>query len=212
MITIFDVPIEREAVGSLDWPEAERLETDSGLGGNRQYVDMRDCDWDDYEDAAVCEADLIARLEGLEDDDARCELIEAWESYDDPDVDVFALMGLDIGVASVVLALSASGCAPCTSCNGGAFGDSHHESHPLVVFFSRQPLAPLLLECAEEAGVGLVRQAGGLMVYSQTIGAMQAFGVALHRRRDEIHAINLRSRPCGEVDDVGDDQLDLFDN
>lgn len=213
MTTIFDVPIERLAVSGLDWPEEERLETDSGLGGNRQYVDLRDFDWDDYKDAAACEADLIARLEGLEDDDARSELIEAWESYDDPDVDIFALMGLDIGVASVVLALSASGCVPCTSCNGGAFGDSHHESHPLVLFFSRQPLVPLLLECAEETDVGLVGAEGGLMVYSRTIDGMQAFGAALHRRRDEIHAINLRSRPRGEGDDdVDDDQLDLFED
>lgn len=212
LTTIFDVPIERKSVSGLAWPEEDRLETDSGLGGNRQYVDLRDCDWDDYEEAAACEADLIARLEGLEDDEARSELIEAWESYDDPDVDIFALMGLDIGVASVVVALSASGCAPCTSCNGGAFGDGHHESHPLVVFFCRQALAPLLLECAEETDVGLVGAEGGLMVYSRTIGAMRAFGAALHRRRDEIHVIKFRSIPSANTDNhVDDDQLDLFE-
>jgi hypothetical protein len=213
LATIFDVPIKREAVWGLAWPEEERLETDSGLGGNRQYVDLRDCDWKDYAEAAACEADLISRLEGLEDDDARAELIEAWESYNDSDVDIFALMGLDIGVASVVLALSASGCAPCTSCNGGAFGDGHHESHPLVLFFSRQSLAPLLLECAEETDVGLVGAEGGLLVYSRTIGGMQAFGAALHRRRDEIRAVNLRAEPRRETDDdIDHDQLDLFDN
>lgn len=213
MSTIFDVPIEREAVWGLDWPDEERLETDSGLGGNRQYVDLRDFDWEDYAEAAACEVNLIARLESLEDDDARSELIEVLENYDDPDIDFGALMGLDIGVASVVLALSASGCAPFTSCNGGAFGDSHHESHPLVAFFARQAVAPLLLECAEETDVGLVRAEGGLLVYSRTIGGMLAFGAALYRRREEIGAIRLRSASRGEADDgVDEDQLDLFDD
>lgn len=209
MTRIFDVDIQREAIEGLDWPDEERLESDSGLGGNRQYADMRGLDWEDYAAAAACEADLVAQLDGLPDDEARIALMEELENEEDIDADIFTLMGLDPGVASVVIALSAAGCAPFTSCNGGAFGGRHHEYYPLVVFFSRPALAPLLLACAEEADVGLIEREG-VVVYARTIGAMMKFGAALHRRRDEIGRLKVLA-PSGEAEDADDGQLDLFD-
>jgi hypothetical protein len=47
------------------------------------------------------------------------------------------LFGLDIGVASTVIALSAARCVPFSSCNGGAYGGSHHEFHLVVAFYAR---------------------------------------------------------------------------
>jgi hypothetical protein len=207
---IFDVEIERKGAGGLEWPDEDRFETDSGLGGNRQYADMRDYTWEDYDETAAFEVSLVARLEALESDDDRCELLEALENGDDIDADFHTLMGLDPGVASAVIALSAAGCAPFTSCNGGAFGDSHYESHPLIGFFCRQALASLVFESAEAADVGLVGRAGGLVVYSRAIGAMMSFGAALHQRREEFDAVRRSAAARAPEDDVDPDQLDLF--
>ncbi|NWM10604.1 hypothetical protein, partial [Escherichia coli] len=103
------------------------------------------------------------------------------EFTDDPG----GMMGLEIGVASTVAALSAAGCVPFASCNGGAFGGPHHESHPLVVFCARREHLPLLLAAAELTGVGMESgQMGEVMVYADDIRRMPAFAATLLENRD----------------------------
>jgi hypothetical protein len=208
MAKIFDVEIERSAGGAMHWPASDEFRTDSGLGGNREYADMRRMAWREYREVAAYEFALVAQLENL-DDDGRSDLLDALENDDE----IMALMGLDPGVASVVIALSAARCAPFTSCNGGAFGDRHHEHYPIVGFFCREPLIPLLLACAEAASVGLVCQGGGLLVYSRTIADMMAFGSALHDHRKAFGEMKLAD-PRAKIANAGpaetDGQLDLF--
>ena len=124
------------------------------------------------------EGEYITRIETSADPDEEYDLIED-ELYDDPE----GIYGLDIGVASTVVALSAARCIPFSSCNGGAFGGSHHEFHPVVAFFSRRQTAPLLLECAEETNSGLVSEnTGNLVVYADDIRNIRAFACALIAR------------------------------
>ncbi len=52
--------------------------------------------------------------------------------YDLQDNEVYAL-NLDAGVASLVVALAATGCCPVTSCSGDP---GHTEEHPLVFFWA----------------------------------------------------------------------------
>ena len=79
--------------------------------------------------------------------------------YDDGEEGLF---GLDLGVASCVIALWAAGRIPFSSCNGGAFGDMHHERNPLVAFFAMRAWLPVLMTMAEEANVGLINSGDGL--------------------------------------------------
>lgn len=202
----FDVKIRRTAnAANLDWPEGERFKSDSGLGGNRLYEDLRRQPWWLYKEALAYERAFIRQYETAADDDARTELIEAL----DEDEDAACLCGLDPGVASCVLALSASRCAPFSSCNGGAFDEGHHESYPLVSFYVRPPLVPSLLSCAEEAKIGLLDYAGALQVYARQITQMIDFAEVLYRRRRELAAIRLLP---GRVASRDDRQLSLFDD
>lgn len=144
----FEVEIERKVVAErLRWPTEKQARDDGGLGGNRDYYDLRGLSWSEAYDVHVAERELIKRIEQAEDPDEEYDLIEE-EFTEDPS----PILGLDVGVASTVAALSAARCVPFASCNGGAFGGSHHESHPLVAFCARREHVKLLLEAAEQAG------------------------------------------------------------
>lgn len=101
----FDVDIERKIFpGRLRWPSARQAQDGSGFGGNRDYYDLRGQPWSDVGNVLREELELIARIEQAENPDEESELIEE-EFTEDPG----GLMGLDIGVASTVAALSAAG-------------------------------------------------------------------------------------------------------
>lgn len=137
------------------------------------------------------ETDLVSRLENSHDLDDEYPSIED-ELYEDPD----GIYGLDIGVASTVVALSAARCLPFASCNGGAYGGGrHHEWHPLVAFFGRPQMAALLLECAEQSGVGICsRPAGDVLVYAADVRDMRSFADALMQRSSQFRRLRLSAR------------------
>jgi hypothetical protein len=106
---------------------------------------------------------------------------EEW--YEEPP----ELYGLDLGVASSVVALSAAHCIPFSSCNAGTFGGYHHEDYPLVAFYARPPALDLLLACAEKAGIGLVAEnTGELVAYAADVLHMRAFANALIQSRNDF--------------------------
>ena len=170
--------IERSVnMSLLAWPSATELE-----GYNRIYVDLRGMSWRRVREAVEFEEQVLLRF-GWNTNSAEEHLGEdgAFES----------LLGLDIGVASAVLALSAAKCAPISSCNGST---GHLDPYPLVAFFSRARRVPDLLEASEEAGCGLVNGASGyLLLYSSEIRDLLLFARALLHRRDSLS--RLRSSP-----------------
>jgi len=206
---VFDVEIERKVkVSNLEWPESERFKSDSGLGGNRHYEDLRREPWWLYLEALAYEQAFVRQFEAAVDDDARADLMEAL----DEDEDAACLCGLDPGVASCVLAVSASRCAPFTSCNGGAFDGGHHESYPLVCFYARPPLVACLVSCAEEAEVGIIDYGGALQVYSRQITGMLDFAETLYRRRRELAGLRLIPERLAAPPAPATRQLSLFDD
>lgn len=176
----YEVEITRNVTATqLFWPERDAAEDDRNLGCNREYYDLRDCSWSEAREVYIAEEILIARIENAADPDEEYEIIEE-EGAEEPD-DIF---GLDIGVASTVVALSAAGCIPFSSCNAGAFGGLHHEWHPVVAFYARPNMVDLLLECAQEAGTGLEsNETGELIIYADDIRLMRAFAAALMSRQ-----------------------------
>lgn len=191
----FGVDIERKiSPERLRWPSAAQARDGSGFGGNRDYYDLRGQPWSDVADVLREEHELIARIEQAEDPDEESELIEE-EFTEDPG----GMMGLDIGVASTVAALSAAGCVPFASCNGGAFGGPHHESHPLVAFCARREHVPLLLEAAERTGVGMESdEMGEVMVYADDIRRMPVFAAALLENRDLFDGLSFSDSEAEE--------------
>jgi hypothetical protein len=130
----FDIQLARNLpAAGLSWPEPGEAIDDSGLGGNRQYNDLRRLSWAEARRVYELETDVIARLEASDDSEDEWAAIED-ELYEEPDDHLY---GLDPGVASTVVALSAARCLPFSSCNAGAFGGHHYEIYPIVAFYAR---------------------------------------------------------------------------
>jgi|SRR5271154_3798874 hypothetical protein len=76
-------------------------------------------------------------------------------------------MGLDLGVTSATIALSAFGAMPVGSCNAGGFGGKHQGAYPYVAFFIGGADPDAIISIARAAGVG---------VRSNGVGLVQIFG------------------------------------
>ena len=135
--------------------------------------------WDDVAQALDRERELVARLLRADDIDAEAEALEEerLEAFDDP------LCGLDVGVASATLALSAMGCTPASSCNGGMLGGFHNASHPVVGFYLTVGAARGALAAARTAEAGLILDADGrTRLYAAQVEPMVRFAEAALQR------------------------------
>lgn len=147
--------------------EADATEADETgyLAGNQMYQDLRGFGWLDVARTLEVERNFILRLQEAGDLDAEAATI------DDERIDAFepsdGLWGLDIGVASATIALSALGAVPVGSCNAGGFGGSHQSLYPYVAFFLGPAVAEPIISIARKAGVGL---------RSDEVGLAQIFG------------------------------------
>ncbi len=128
------------------------MSTDSGLVENHMYRDLRGYDFDDYLRIQDHERQVLDYEGDPESDEAY---------YDLQDNEVYTL-NLDAGVASLVIALAATGCCPVTSCSGDP---GHTEEPPLVFFWSNGTEAKKVQEACLVAGAhfGCVR--GGFLVW-----------------------------------------------
>lgn len=153
----------------LGWPTEDVASSEDGAFGNHAYVDLRGATWEEARETLDGEQRLLGELEEYFEDDANyVELAEI-------------LGGLDLGTASVVMALSAAGCVPVSSCNGER---GHHEWHPAVAFFSPPALLPDLLGAAADAGCGLENyDLGTVIVYGREVAQLVAFATELIRRQ-----------------------------
>lgn len=186
----FDVDITRSLSNQgLRWPERGEAGSDSGLGCNRSYVDLRALSWGDARRIFELEATLIERIEAAADPEEEYEQIED-ELYEDDE----GLFGLDIGVASTVAALCAAGCVTCSSCNAGAYGGHHREHYPVVAFFAKARHVEPVLLCAGEAGVGIENADGMVIAFTDDIRNMRLFAAALIRNRSALRALRDNKR------------------
>lgn len=181
-----DIHIRQEIdCNKLYWPIDEDCEEESGLGMNRDYFDLRGLSFDDVAPLIESEKKFAIRAAECEDyDEIEEELYENTNYYYHE-----CFFGLDPGVASSVVALSAFGCIPFTSCNAGAFGGNHPETIPLVGFFARPEHIPQLLEAARECQVGLVNDrsdAGAVVLFAENVAALQTFASYVATRHREM--------------------------
>ena len=168
---LYPVAIEQvldvASLAKLSDAAADEADESGDLAGNRMYQDLRGYGWSDVARALVLEHRLIAKLQEAEDLEAEAMRI------DDERLDCFepsdGLWGLDLGVASATIALSAFGAIPVASCNAGGFGGTHQSAYPYVAFFIEGADPETIVSTARAAGVG---------VRSDTDGVAQIFGAS----------------------------------
>ena len=173
----FDVDIERRVSTKLiRLPDSSYAEGDGSFGGNHQYMDLQHLTWAEARRVFDLEARIFNKLDNSKEAEFELCQIEN-ELHCEFDNHLY---GLDLGVASTVIALSAVGCIPVSSCNAGAFGGTHYEEHPLVAFYASRALIPSLLDTAAKSGAGLENSdAGMLIVYANDIRVMRVFAQTL---------------------------------
>jgi len=189
MIRNFNLEIERSVdLNALGWPERGTAGED-GLRCNRSYIDPRGLSWAQSQAVLALDRRFLNILQSEGDFDSSFDQVknELEELYDEGDE---GLLGLDLGVASSVVALSAARCIPFSSCNGGAFGDHHQEAFPLVSFFVKPAWVSLLLEIATTANVGLYNSGDGLVVYGEILD-MLSFAGNMHASRSFFNQLKL---------------------
>jgi hypothetical protein len=168
---LYPVAIEQvldvASLARLSDAAADEADESGDLAGNRMYQDLRGYGWPDVARALVVEHRMIARLQEAEDLEAEAMRI------DDERLDCFepsdGLWGLDVGVASVTIALSAFGAIPVASCNAAGFGGTHQGAYPYVAFFIGGADPNAIISTARAAGVG---------VRNDTDGVAQIFGAS----------------------------------
>jgi hypothetical protein len=177
MLSIIDVSVSIGVYPPFDWPDPSELEDDSGLGGNRGFFYMGQPRWSDCLDVITSECELVAELQKAKDTDAVLD-------DDNRDVEFAEILGgLDPGVSSAVNCLAAAGCIPFASCNGGVFGGSHHEVHPLICFYCKDHHVPPLVRAAERSGIGLETQENYVVAYTGDVRRLLQFAREVHAQR-----------------------------
>jgi hypothetical protein len=91
--------------------------------------------------------------------------------------------GFDVGVNAAVVAISAAGGTPISSCNGGWFGEDHSSSVPHVLFSIEPQAVDLIREAAEAADCGLVNNGRHAELYVDKLPKLLAFA------RDVLHRL-----------------------
>lgn len=169
-------PIRREIVVSdlavLSEEEASNADVDGCLAGNQHYSDLRSMTFADLAATLAREAGLIDSF-GAVGEPAVLEerfIQERGTAFDPVD----DLWGLDVGVAGAVIALSALGATPVSSCNGAIYGTPHQSHYPYVAFYLADADLTSLLSLAEAEGLGLVANDGLAHLYG-SVSALRRF-------------------------------------
>ena len=97
---------------------------------------------------------------------------------------------VDFGVGAAVVALSALGCVPVTSCRGPTLGaQKHSQPAPMVVFYARRIKVPALMRAVEAADCQIVNNGAKLEIYADDVRKMHAlpwqFALQIRARRRE---------------------------
>ena len=179
-------------VRRLAWPTTTEIADADESGyfvGNCAYQDMVGFSAQHLSTVLEIERAIVERFMAADDIDAAAEAFddERFEA-DSPEEELF---GLDVGVASAVVAVSALGGIPVASCNAGGFGGVHQAQEPYVAAFLPVAQGPKLERLAVAAAVGVVVGEDGLVrVYGRSdLDLMRFAELALAAMKDaEVQA------------------------
>lgn len=146
---------------------------------NRDCIDLRGIEWEDVKYAIEYEKELLERI------DVHSAEVDYNDAVQEDEIDYYStvLYGLDVGVASTVLALSATGCFTLASCNGSR---DHLEEYPVVIFRCQPDWVHFLIDAAEKAGCGLENaDIGAVALFADDVYKMLNFAEELMCRNNQ---------------------------
>lgn len=169
------------------FPSTEQILSEDGWSVFREYSPAYfGATWDEARACISWERALLARLDirSRETEEALLDELDE-EAFQQP------CAGLDLGVGSVVVALSAAGCAPLTSCSGH-FGEGTWSQCPLVKVASDEARARILLGIAKLTNCGIANSdegSGALELWARSIDETVAFADELCRHSSAFDSI-----------------------
>ena len=172
-----EVEIVRELdVSRIGYLDEELASSEDGIMLNHIYFDTRGCEAADVELILEEELELLESLE-----EAGWNTPEASEIIDSHFSDWSELTGYDVGIGGAVLALSAAGATPITSCNGGTIGIEHHSSSvPHILFAGSATMnASAIHQAIEIADLGSVYSGEFGEIYADNVLKFPTFARAL---------------------------------
>ncbi|MGA0534290.1 MULTISPECIES: hypothetical protein [Hansschlegelia] len=179
-------------VRRLAWPTKTEIEDADESGyfvGNCAYQDLVGLSAQHLSTVLKIERAIVERFMAADDINAAAEAFDDERlEADSPEDELF---GLDVGVASAVVAVSALGGIPVASCNAGGFGGLHQAQQPYVAAFLPVDHGPKFERLAVAAAVGVVVGDDGLVrVYGRSdLDLMRFAELALAAMKDvEVQA------------------------
>lgn len=163
---------ETAALAAVSDEELDTADEDGCLGGNQEYLDLRFLTLEHLASALALECGLVLELQSARDPSASEAKFLAARPLDD---EAAALWNLDIGVASVTVALIVAGAHPFLSCNGGVFGTRHGRSVPMVRFYLRDLDPGLLLDWAQKSEATVTLEDGVVVLGARDISPLLRF-------------------------------------
>jgi hypothetical protein len=183
------IPSRTVDVTRLGWISGKRALARRNFPANFEYVDLRGFGAAELDRALREEREAYAKLE------AAAFSQEAIDYVDAAQLASSLLPQIDFGVAAAVVAVSALGCVPVTSCRGPTLGTRRHSlPAPLVVFYARRTHVPTLIEAVSEADCQIVNNAAKIEIYADDVRKIHRFAAALSLRI----AAAAPGRPPGE--------------
>ena len=176
MVRIIDRVVVRRQIDPrrLGWIDQRRAAAQRGLPENGQYVDLR----------GFQRCDLVAVLEEEREGYAQLAAAgysqQAIDQLDARQRQAAIVRIVDFGMAAAVVALSALGCVPVSSCRGNSLGARRHEHPaPMVTFYARRIHLAALGDAVARADISIVNNAAKLEAYADDLRKMHAFAEAL---------------------------------
>jgi hypothetical protein len=166
----------------LGWISGKRALTRSNFPANFEYVDLRGLSLTDLERALNEEQRAFALLQAAGFDQKSIDEVDRQRAAS-PFIPI-----LDLGVVSAVVAISALGCVPVTSCRGPTLGSRcHQQPAPMIVFYARRTHIPALLEAVERADCQIVNNGAKVEIYADDVRKMRHFALAMREIIANLH-------------------------
>jgi hypothetical protein len=178
MINVISDVIARREIEprKLGWIDARRAASHRGLPANQAYVDLRGFQPIDLD--AVLEEERV----GYRDLETTGYAQETIDEIDARQAANSVVRIVDFGVAAAVVALSALGCVPITSCRGNSLGHRRHEHPaPMITFYARRLHLDALMEAVNEAEIYIVNNDAKLEIYADDLRKMHRFAETLRK-------------------------------
>lgn len=158
----------------LGWISGRRASTRANFSANFEYVDLRGLSLADLERALDEERRAYGLLEAAGFDQRSIDEVDRQRATSP------FIPTLDFGVVSAVVAISALGCVPVTSCRGPTLGRRRHQQPaPMIVFYARRTHIPALLEGVERADCQIVNNGAKVEIYADDVRKMWRFALAM---------------------------------